>query len=77
VTRSRELGIGGMWRWMKRLLDTRPRELPLAKRDLLHHAHVDGLPTRWTEQSFSTALEWSSGRMAARRSMDPPSGFAG
>ena len=61
---GREVGIGGMMRWMKRLLQSRPRELPLSKRDLLQHAHVDSLPTRWTEQSYSTAVEWASERMA-------------
>ena len=36
-----------MRRWMQSLLGERERELPLAKRDLLVHAHVDLLPTRW------------------------------
>jgi hypothetical protein len=61
---------------MKRLFQSRPRELPLSKRDLLQHAHVDLLPTRWTEQSYSTAVEWASERMA-RHNTGSSSGAVG
>jgi hypothetical protein len=62
-----------MWRWVKSLMIGRERELPLAKRDLLVHAHVDMLPTRWTEQAFSTAAHW----MAERNTGDPAQGHSG
>jgi hypothetical protein len=47
-----------MWRWMTGLLRGRPRELPLAKRDLLVHAHVDMLPTRWTAHDVPDDGAW-------------------
>jgi hypothetical protein len=67
-----------MLHWMKRFVGRRTRELPLAKRDLLNHPHVDMLPTRWTERSVSTALEWSNARVAASgRDLGSASEFRG
>lgn len=40
-----------MRHWMMSLLGRKPRELPLAKRDLLEHPHVDMLPTRWSSEA--------------------------
>ncbi|WP_159713411.1 hypothetical protein [Geminicoccus flavidas] len=54
-----------IWRWMTTLVAGRPRELPLAKRDLLIHDHVDLLPTRWTGADLSSATDWLAGRSAA------------
>ncbi|WP_222182967.1 hypothetical protein [Geminicoccus harenae] len=52
-------------RWMRAWLASRPRELPLAERDLLIHDHVDLLPTRWTGGDLSSAADWLAGRSGA------------
>ena len=44
-----------MRRWMRSLLGGRQRELPLGKRDLLVHVHVDLLPTRWSSDAQAVA----------------------
>jgi hypothetical protein len=55
-------GKSRMWRWMMGLLRSRERGLPLAKRDLLEHAHVDLLPTRWTRDNDPAGAGWTTER---------------
>jgi hypothetical protein len=55
-----------MWRWMMGLLGGRQRGLPLAERDLLEHAHVDLLPTRWTRDGGPADAAWPSEPGAAQ-----------